>query len=339
MTVKRILLTRMKYIGDVVLTTPIIRALRDAYPKAHIAYLGDAKAVSLLRNNPYLDEIIPFDFTKDGLLYQASMYWKMFRGNYDLTIDLYSNPRSALMTYATRAAVRIGGDTRGRGRLYTIRVGDDGSLKSAVLHHYQSLKPLGIVPTHTRTEIFLEQSEIAAAVDVLRSIGADGSRPIVALHPGATWPNKVWLKEHFRGLIDRLISETECDIILSPGPKDGALMDYLKGNHQHRVYPLPLLPVRELAAVLSRCRVFVANDCGPMHIGVAVGTKTIGIFGPEPIEIWFPYDRNEGHLPMFRKLECSPCRTTACHREGEGFMECMKTITVDDVFRAVKERL
>lgn len=339
MNVQRILLTRMKYIGDIVLTTPIIRALRDAYPHAHLAYLGDAKAVTLLQNNPYLDEIIPFDFRKDGFLYQASMYWKMFRGNYDLTIDLYSNPRSALMTFATRAAVRIGGDTRGRGRLYTIRVGDDGTLKSAILHHYQSLKPLGILPTHTRTEIYLREEERSAAASLLSALGADGSRPIVALHPGATWPNKVWLKEHFRGLVDRLVSETECDIILSPGPGDAPLMEYLKGEHRARVHVLPLLPVRELAAVLSCCGVFVSNDCGPMHIGVAVGAKTIGLFGPEPIEIWFPYDRNDGHLSMFRKLECSPCRTTACHRQGDGFMECMKRITVDDVFRAVKERL
>ncbi|NUN69545.1 MAG: glycosyltransferase family 9 protein [Bacteroidetes bacterium] len=339
MNFRRILLTRMKYIGDVVLTTPIIRALRDAYPDAHLAYLGDAKAVSLLRNNPYLDEIIPFDFKNDHFLYQASMYWRMFRGNYDLTIDLYSNPRSALMTFATRAMVRIGGDTRGRGKLYTIRVGDDGTLKSAILHHYQSLKPLGIAPSHTRTEIFLDDAEKAEASALLGSLGVDGSRPIVALHPGATWPNKVWLKEQFRGLIGRLLAESECDVLLSPGPNDGALMDYLREGYRNRVHPLPLLPVRELAAVLSHCRVFVANDCGPMHIGVAVGAKTIGIFGPEPPEIWFPYDRSAGHLPMFRKLECSPCRTTACHRQGAGFMECMTSITVNDVLHAVKERL
>ncbi|MCK9407640.1 MAG: glycosyltransferase family 9 protein, partial [Bacteroidetes bacterium] len=106
--IKRILLTRMKYIGDVVLTTPIVRTLRESYPDAHIAYLGDAKAVSLLQNNPYLNEIIPFDFSRDSFFYQLSMYWKMFTGNYDLTIDLYSNPRSALMTFATRASIRIG---------------------------------------------------------------------------------------------------------------------------------------------------------------------------------------------------------------------------------------
>lgn len=339
MKVDRILLTRMKYIGDVVLTTPIIRTLREVYPQAHIAYLGDAKAVSLLQNNPYLNEIIPFDFSNDSFLYQLTMYWKMFKGNYDLTIDLYSNPRSALMTFATGAAVRIGGDSRGRGKLYTIKVRDDGKLKSAIVHHYQSLKPLGIEPRHFTTEIFLTSQERTDAAERLRSLGVASAKKIVALHPGATWPNKIWLKEHFRSLIGQLVKETDCEIILSPGPKDGELMEYLLNGSATRVHVLPLLPVRQLAAILSHCAVFVSNDCGPMHIGVAVGTKTIGIFGPEPIEIWFPYERADGHVPMFKKIDCSPCRTTKCFRQGEGYLECMKLITAEEVFRAVKERL
>ncbi len=337
--VRKILLTRMKYIGDVVLTTPVIRSLREAYPQAHIAYLGDAKAVSLLQNNPYLNEIIPYDFSKDGAWNQLKMYVTMFAAGYDLTIDLYSNPRSALLTFATRAPVRIGGDTRGRGALYTIKIRDDGKLKSAITHHYQSLAPLGIVPKNYPTEIFLTEEEKSAAASILHSCGVPTGKKIVALHPGATWPNKVWLKEHFAALIDQLVRETDCEIVLSPGPNDGALMEYLRSGHASRVHALPLLPVRTLAALIAHCSVFVSNDSGPMHIGVAVGTKTIGIFGPEPVEIWFPYDRNAGHLPMFTPLPCSPCRTTRCHRSDEGFMECMKLITPDMMFAVVKERL
>lgn len=336
---KKILLTRMKYIGDVVLTTPVIKTLREAYPDAHLAYLGDAKAVSLLENNPYLDEIIPFDYSKDSFSYQIKMYAKMFTGKYDLTIDLYSNPRSALMTFATRARVRIGGDTRGRGNLYTIKISDDGSLKSAIDYHYQSLIPLGILGSNYKTEIFITEKEKNEAQHVLRSTGVAMEKPVVAVHPGATWPNKIWLKEQFAALISRLVNETECEIVLSPGPKDAELMEFLSQSDRSRVHTLPLLPVRPLAAVLSQCSVFVSNDCGPMHIGVAVDTKTIGIFGPEPIEIWFPYDRTAGHLPMFKKIHCSPCRTTSCFRQGEEYLECMKLITVDEVFTAVKERV
>lgn len=339
MKFKNILLTRMKYIGDVVLTTPIIRTLREEYPEAHISYLGDAKAVSLLQHNPFLNEIIPFDFSKDSFAYQLKMYALMFSKKFDLAIDLYSNPRSALLTFATRAKMRIGGDSKSRGKFYTHRISDDGSLKSAIDYHYMSLKPLGIDLKYSKTEIFLADSEKTEAKKTLHSLGVDTSRKIVALHPGATWYNKIWLKEHFSGLIKNLIEETDCEIIVSPGPGDAALMNFLKNDYSSRVTILPLLPVRILAAVLSHVNVFVSNDCGPMHIGVAVGAKTIGIFGPEPIEIWFPYDRNEGHLPMFKKLFCSPCRTTSCFRQGSEYMECMKLITVEEVFNAVCERL
>ncbi len=329
----------MKYIGDVVLTTPIIRTLRESFPEAHISYLGDAKAVSLLQNNPFLDDIIPFDFSNDSFTYQLKMYALLFSKKFDLTIDLYSNPRSALMTFATRAMMRIGGESKGRGKLYTHRISDDGSLKSAIDFHYMSLRPLGIEPKHYKTEIYLTESEKSESLKTLQLLGVDISHKIIAIHPGATWPNKIWLKEHFSGLIKNIMTETECEIILSPGPRDGELMKYLRKDYSSRVTILPLLPVRELAAVLSQVNVFVSNDCGPMHIGVAVGTKTIGIFGPEPIGIWFPYDKNEGHLPMFKKLFCSPCRTTSCFRQGTEYMECMKLITVDEISKAVRERL
>ncbi len=329
----------MKYIGDVVLTTPVIHTLRDAFPNAHIAYLGDAKAVSLLGQNPYLNEIIPFDFSKDSFLYQIKMYKRMFAEKYDLTIDLYSNPRSALMTFATRAKVRIGGDASGRGKLYTIRSKDDRKLKSAIDYHYQSLAPLGIQPKYYNTEIFLAKQERDDALSLMMSLGIDPSKKNIAIHPGATWPNKIWLKENFAVLIARLVAESDVNILLSPGPGDAELMAYLRKSFLKRVFTLPLLPVRKLAAVLSHCTVFVSNDCGPMHIGVAVDAKTIGIFGPEPTEIWFPYDRSKGHIPLFKKLHCSPCRTTRCLRDATGYLECMRLITVDEVFSLAMERL
>jgi heptosyltransferase-2 len=201
------------------------------------------------------------------------------------------------------------------------------------------LAPLGITPKYFNTEIFLTDGEKKDASALLASLGADHTKKYVAIHPGATWANKMWLKENFAALIQRLVAETDATILLSPGPTDAELMKYLQQDFNDRVITLPLLPVRTLAAVLSRCTVFVSNDCGPMHIGVAVGAKTIGIFGPEPIEIWFPYDKTKGHIPLFKKISCSPCRTTSCFREPGGYLECMRLITVDEIFSLVTERL
>jgi len=329
----------MKFIGDIVLTTPVIHALRDTFPEAYIAYLGDKKSVTLLEGNPYLDEIIGYDFTKPDIIEQVRVVLALRRRKFDVFVDLFSNPRSAILARGSGAPLRIGKDVPGRGSLYTHRMGDAGSLTSAIDYHYSYVQPLGVRPTHRKTEIFLSDDEKREARIFLKHQEVDLSRKIVAIHPGATWPNKMWLKESFADLIDLLRAKLGVEILLSPGPGDTELMRSILAATSANVHLLPVLPVRQLAGILSQCDVFVSNDCGPMHIGVGVGTKTIGIFGPEPVEVWFDYPAADGHVPLFRKIECSPCRVTACFREGEHFMECMKLIGVGEVFEEVKKRL
>jgi ADP-heptose:LPS heptosyltransferase len=98
---------------------------------------------------------------------------------------------------------------------------------------------------------------------------------------------------------------------------------------------LPVLPLRQLAAVIAQCRVFVSNDAGPMHIAAALGVPTIGLFGPGEEYIWFPYSGEDGHRSLRKDVPCHPCHLDFCNREGEGFMECMKLLKVEEVFEAV----
>src|SRR5262245_53568666 len=158
-SIERICISRMKFIGDIVLTTPVVHALRDAYPKAYIAYLGDKKSVTLLEGNPYLDEILAYDFAKPDVTEQLKWMYRLRRRKFDVFIDLFSNPRSALLARASGAAVRIGKDVKGRGAMYTHRMGDAGALTSAIDYHYSYLAPLGVTPTHRKTEIFLSDAE------------------------------------------------------------------------------------------------------------------------------------------------------------------------------------
>ena len=339
MDIRRILVTRLKYIGDVVLTTPILRSVRERYPDAFIAYLTDAKAAPLLERNPNLDEIIPYDFSRPSPLEQLRIGLRLRQRRFDAVVDLYSNPRSALLTWASGASIRIGRDVRGRGRVYTHRMGDFGSLTPAIEFHYQYFKPLSVDPRHWKTEIFLSDEERREARIYLELNGVDCSKPVVAVHPGATWPNKMWPKERFATLIDQLRAKSNVQVVVSPGPEDKALVEFISNASVAPSFVLPVLPLRQLAGILSLCNVFVTNDCGPMHIAVAVGCKTIGIFGPEPVNVWFPYAREDGHLPVYRDIECSPCRKTSCFRQGNDYLECMTLISVDEIVGEVKKRL
>ncbi|MGA7162230.1 MAG: glycosyltransferase family 9 protein [Bacteroidota bacterium] len=340
----RILLTRLKYIGDIVLTTPLIHTLRETFPDAYIAYLGDSKGVSLLEHNPYLDEIFSIDFGKNTTLQQLRLMYQLNRKRFDLVVDLFCNPRSALLSYVTQAPVRVGGDLHGRGKLYTVRLHDDGIPKSAVEFHYQSLKIIGIEPKYFAPEIFLTEDEKKESRRYLEWQGIDLSRPLIALHPGGTWPAKLWPAERFADLADTLIAKSRAQIVLTRGPADGEAAGWVERAVVGGVLSLPVLPLRQLAAILSLCAAYIVNDSGPMHISAAVGTPTIGLFGPGEENIWFPYTSafpggSSKHIPLRKDVTCHPCHLNVCNRSGSEYMECMTLLSVNEVFNAVKARI
>jgi ADP-heptose:LPS heptosyltransferase len=312
--------------------------MREAYPEAHIAYLAEREATSLLEHNPHLDEIIPYDSKKNALS-QLSFYRRVRNRKFDLAIDFFGNPRTAFFTYATGAKVRVGLDGRTRSGLYTLRVKDDGKPKTAIQFYFQFLQALGVTPASTRTEIFLTEDERREARIYLRWNGVDSDRPVVALHTGASWPAKVWHSDRFAELADQIIARLGAQVILTQGPKDHQIVSEVSRRCVGTVKVLDVLPLRQLAAVLSHASVCVANDSGPMHIAVAVGTKTIGIFGPGEENIWFPYESSAGHLALRRDIWCHPCHLDFCDKRGDEYMKCMSLLEVGEVFRAVEDRL
>lgn len=340
----RILISRMKFIGDVVLTTPIIRSVRKACPEATIVYMGEKNAVSLLEHNPNLDEIIPYDFSRPTIFEQPRVAFELRRHKFDLAIDLFGNPRSALLTYLTRARVRVGPDRAARGRLYTIRVNDDGRTKTAIDFHNQFIRAVGIEPTSTKTEIFLTDDEKREARIYLRWLDhenrpLDLTKPIIGIHPGASWPAKKWMPERFGELADMITAKLGVQIIMPAGPGDGETIKTVMKHSFSNIKMLSNLPLRQLAAIITHCSLFIANDAGPMHIAAALGIPTIGLFGPGEENIWFPYSQQDGHIALRKDVSCHPCHLNVCNREGEGYMECMKLLSVKEVFSEVVRRM
>ncbi len=331
---RRILITRMKFIGDIVLTTPVIRSLRKAYPDAYIAYLGDAHAVRLLEGNPFLDEIFRFDFSRSTILEQPRVAWQLRRQEFDLVLDLFGNPRSALLTFMTGARVRVGLARKGRGRFYTVQIHDTGQPKTAVAFHGQFLTAVGVSAVADRPELFVTEAEREEAS---RMLGVSG--PVVALHPGATWPAKRWLPDRFGSLAAVLRQKHGVDVVLTAGPRDADVMQEVRRHMGVETKVFASLPLRRLAALYSRCAAVVSNDAGPMHIAAAVGTPTIGLFGPGEEDVWFPYAQADGHRALRMDVPCHPCHLDVCNRTGDGFMACMKLLTVGHVADAVGEAL
>ena len=340
--IRRVLLTRLKFIGDVVLTTPAVQAVREALPEAEIVYLAEREASSLLEHHPAINAIVGFDFSRPTLGETLRVVRTLRSYRFDLAIDFFSNPRSALLCYLSGAPMRVGLDRSARKRLYTVRVRDDGRSKSAPEFHQQLLTAVGIRPTGQSPLLVVTAEERLQARRVIQQLQtpeggawAPGASLIV-MHVGGTWPAKLWGAERFAALADRAVQELGATVLLSGGPRDAATVDAVLARVQQPVAPLGVLPLRMLAAVLAEATAVVSNDAGPMHIAAAIGTPTIGLFGPGQEEIWFPYERSLGHQALRHDVPCHPCHLNVCNRTGDGYMECMQGLTVEEVFDALR---
>jgi heptosyltransferase-2/heptosyltransferase-3 len=322
--------------GDVILTTPLIRQLRQAFPNAYIAYLTEDRFAPLLQHNPHLDEIIPMQITNSAaekgvqaLIRQAKFIRDLRHKKFDLVIDLFGNPRTALLTWLSGARWRVGGDFRGRGWLYNLRVSPPTEKLDAIAFHQLSLKKIGLEPGDKVTEIFLNNKEIENAHDYLKNKGLLLNNPIVGLQPGATWPNKRWPVKYFQKLAEYLLAE-QVQVFVSCGPGEQEIAGTLHDSQKAGLAIGEVLPLRKLAAIQKLLDLQISNDCGVMHLAAAVGTPTFGIFGPGEPDIWFPYRAELGHKAFWADIACRPCHKDFCPL---GTLACMHATTPEVVFQ------
>jgi len=340
----RILLSRLRFMGDVILTTPLIRQMRRLFPNAYLAFLTDERFAPLLENNPYLNGIISSPTQTLGGFFQKAattvQFMKYLRQQkFDLAIDLFGNPRTALQCWITGASTRVGGDFRGRRHFYTVRVPHDDRMRTAIDFHWRSFVALGLPIGDNRTEVFLSEAERDWAKDYLAKKGVPANAPLVGLHPGATWPNKRWPAKKFSEVAQQLVGEG-LHVVMTQGPGEQefvqAVLQNLGRRQQSDITLLEVLSLRQLAAVLNRLDVYVANDGGAMHLAVAVGTKTLGLFGPSQPEIWFPYSADDGHLALIESIECRPCHKNYCPL---GTLACLENLSPARVNKEILQRV
>ncbi len=338
--IRRVIVSRLRFMGDVILTTPVLRALKQADPTLKIAYLAEKSYEGVLEGNPHVDVLLTVErhpgTARAQLRQVLDLRRRMRSFRPDLSIDLLGIPKSAFLLYLSGAPLRIGGPYRIRKHLYTHVVEHPSRRETAVEYHLRSLSPLGLVrkwkPGDLRTEVFLSQEERAWAETFLRGRLNNWRGAIVGLHPGATWPAKRWFPERFGELGKRVASELGARVVVTVGPGEQALAEEVRRHSGDAAHVLPVLPLRRLAAVLGAFSVYVTNDCGPLHLSVAVGTPTVGLFGPGEPDIWFPYGPQ--HVALHH-----PCPLHPCHRDFCDDPVCWYALGVEEVLNAVAKRL
>ena len=323
----RVLVTRLNYLGDVVLSLPLVDALHARWPGVEIDYLARRPGADLLQTDARFGRVFALD---DGFGNTLSLLKNLRSRHYRAAIDLYSNPRSAWLTWLSGAPVRIGGNRRGRRHLYTHPIAVPRAVRPVTDVFMRYGVPLGIasdahagVPSLSPTS-----AEVAAAAALL---APTSRRPLVGVHPGGKWSVKRWPSQKFVELIGRLQDELGAGVVVFTGPDERDATESLRHTGA-RI--LDVLAIRALAAVVSRLDAMVACDGGIMHVSAAVGTPTIGIFGSSEPAVWFPYPAP--HRAAYIDLDCRPCHRHECPL---GHTRCLNDLPAAAVTRWVAESL
>ena len=328
---QHILVIKLRYLGDVLLATPVLQALKAAYPAARVTIVVNRGTETILGANPHLDEILPLD--RGSIAAQWSFATGLGRRRFDLAIDLTDADRSAFLSWMSRATVRIGfnEEQRMRGWCYTTIVSSTPG-KHRVERDLAALQPLGVTATDKTPGLWLTSEDERNAEQLLRRLGVTIHQPLVVIQPGARYWFKAWPPERFAELADRIAAEYGAQILIGGSTEEQHLSQEIISRTQCRpIDTAGLADIRTFAAVLKRSALFVGNDTGAMHIAAAVGTPLVALFGPSNPAEWGP--RGRAREIIHKGLDCRACFHPTCYRGEEN---CMRLISVEEVLSAVK---
>ncbi|MDP2941121.1 MAG: glycosyltransferase family 9 protein [Candidatus Omnitrophota bacterium] len=354
---KKILLVNPFGIGDVLFTTAVIRAIKDAYPDSFIGYWCNQRVSELLEINPAVNVVFPLsrgDLKKifrqskfSGMGKFFSLFYGIKRQKFDILLDFSLEHRYSLMAKLLGIRQRIGFNYKGRGRFLTEKISLEGYKGRHVVEYYLDLLQfLYIKAEGGKLELPLSQESRIKARNLFLSFGIKPADTVVGIVPGAgaSWGRdagmKHWPAIRFTRLADRIADELGAKIVILGDEKDRPLADTIAGMMKHR--PVDLIAktsLEETAAVMSELKLSVTNDGGPLHMAVAVGAKTVSIFGPVDENVYGPYPKSQWHEVITRQMPCRPCYQNFRLPLCENGRACIEEITVEEVFAAVRRLL
>jgi len=325
--IKSILFLRYDRIGDMVLSTAALKSLKRDYPAAKITVLASERNFAILKHNPNVDEI---------LIYQGIPWFirEIRHRGYDLVIDpfLTYELRQAFMTCLSGGKYRIGFEEAGREIFFNIRGPTTSPPKQMVDHLLDLTERLGGRKEGYEPEVFLSDAEIQWANKTLAGKVISANELIIGIHPGAHYPSQRWPAERFGEVARRILEKWKAKVIFLGSSDEEGLLKAVKKSAGENIQIFSCSGMREFMALLSKCDLLVCNNSGPMHIASALKVPTVSMMGPTVAPLWLPY--GEHHVVINKALSCSPCNRAICKDH-----ECMESITVDEVFDAVKKQI
>ncbi|MEO7714985.1 MAG: glycosyltransferase family 9 protein [Capsulimonas sp.] len=356
----RIVIMRAGAFGDILMGTPLLAALRRAYPNAFISWIAEHSEVQAIDASPYIDEFIRWDghYWKRPLrkANYVKWLWRAFHGlrafrklNCDIFISLQPE-EWPLMLKGLNAPITIGvfdtfrrynkdKPTSKRTKLYTYAYAFPELPDHRIDQYFLTLKALGLPPSDDKQMTMGFTAEDAGAVTAfLERHGVKEGQPFVVDVPMTTWPSKCWPAERHIALCDTLAERHGLPIVMIGSKREAEGIAAIAAQMKHPPIPAAgVMTFREVAALIARASLLVSGDTGPMHVAAAVGTPNIALFGSTGPQWYAP--QNSRGIVLSHPVPCGPCDQKFCGNEGENHMLCMKLLTVQEVLSASEKLL
>ncbi|GAB4465192.1 MAG: putative lipopolysaccharide heptosyltransferase III [Armatimonadaceae bacterium] len=356
---KRILIQRNGAHGDILMATPLLTALRDAYPHAHLTWLVEYKEAATVDAHPYLDELIIWDsaYWKKLLrhalyplyLTQAARLRKLLKARqYDVFISFQPEEWGYLVAEGCGAPMRIGifdtyrefnGDTEtsANTRRYTDSFVFEDHPPHRTDQYLLPLKVLGLPdPPEKRMTMGYTVTDAAAAERLAAEMGI-ADTPYVTIAPMTTWSSRCWSARNFAALADALQDAGYPVVLIGSAKERLPIENVAEEMRQRPLIAAGVLSFRELAAFLDRAALVISGDTGPMHLAAAVDTPFLALFGPTPPDRFAPLSGRQRVL--HHPVPCAPCYKKDCPLTGDDHHLCIRKIRVPEAIEAARELL
>ena len=350
---QRILVVQPSWVGDAVMATPTLRAIRQLYPSAHVSYLLRRYVKDLYAGMPWADQLITYRTERTRSRNGKNAFdlaARLRAGRFDLAVLLPNSFKSALVCKMAQIPRIFGYERDGRGFLLTDRLlpakHQGKFVPSPIIHAYMALaRYLGSTSRDLRMELFVTDADRRAGQAVLARCGLDpdidrpaaaGRPPLVVLNPGAQYgAAKLWRADHFAALADRFVTELNATVLLSASPKERTIVQSIRSQMKGPAVDLSSagMTLGSLKDVVRRCDLMVTNDTGPRHVAAALGVPVVTVFGPtypEWTDIYYAAERQVS-VPVF----CGPCQKKVCPLDHR----CMTGVTPAMVWDASMQLL
>jgi heptosyltransferase I len=338
-----ILIVKLSAIGDVIHTLPALAGLRRLYPGAHITWVVEEAASDIIKGHPQIDRLIISGrkrwlksfgqgFFREPCSEIRAILKTLRDRPYDLVIDFHGLFKSAIFVFLSGAKRKLGYDSlqEASGLFLNEKIPEDMN-KHAVDRYLDFVRYLGLNDPDPEFLIPIEEDNINRVNALLCENAVKENEKFIAISPVALWDTKLWEDDRFASLADRIVGELGYKVVLTG--VDGKATGRIKSLMSEQAADLGgKTSLRDLACLYKKAMLLVSTDSGPMHLAAAVGTPVVALFGPTDAKRTGPY--GAAHTVITKNLSCQPCFLKKCDTRV-----CMREISVNDVFNAVKEKV